>query len=53
MNRRDLLKYTGAAGAIGLLAPKLSAAPAPASKRRLIMVMAQGGWDTSYALDPK
>jgi len=53
MNRRDLLKYAGAAGAVGLLAPKLSAAPAPAQKRRLIMVLAQGGWDTSYALDPK
>ena len=54
MNRRELLQYAGAAGAFSLLAPKLaSAAPAPASKRRLIMVMAQGGWDTSYALDPK
>lgn len=57
MNRRDLLKYAGAAGAATLLAPKLVsstfAAPAPAQKRRLIMVMAQGGWDTSYALDPK
>jgi uncharacterized protein (DUF1501 family) len=56
MNRRDILKYAGAAGAATLLAPSLSksfAAPAPASKRRLIMVLAQGGWDTTYVLDPK
>ena len=51
MNRRDLLKYTAAAGAISLL-PKPSFA-ATGTKRRLIMVMAQGGWDTTYALDPK
>jgi uncharacterized protein (DUF1501 family) len=53
MNRRELLQYAGAAGALTMLAPKLGAAPAPASKRRLVMVLAQGGWDTSYALDPK
>ncbi len=58
MNRRDLLKYAGAAGAVSLLAPtatrSLFAAPrATLPQRRLVMVMAQGGWDTTYALDPK
>ncbi len=54
MNRRDLFKYTGAAAALSLLSPvrKLAAAPKP-SRKRLVMVMAQGGWDTTYALDPK
>lgn len=51
MNRRDLLKYTAAAGALTML-PKPSFAHA-GPKRRLIMVLAQGGWDTTYALDPK
>jgi uncharacterized protein (DUF1501 family) len=53
MNRRELLQYAGAAGALTMLAPKLGAAPAGASRRRIVMVLAQGGWDTSYALDPK
>jgi len=57
MNRRDLLKYTGAAGALAMLARPQSRvrAGAQAQKpgRRLIVVMAQGGWDTTYALDPK
>ena len=54
MNRRDLFKYTGAAAALGMLSPvrKLAAAPS-ASPKRIILVLAQGGWDTTYALDPK
>ncbi len=59
MNRRDLMKYAGAAGALGLLASttktqNLFAAPrSTRPARRLVMVMAQGGWDSTYALDPK
>lgn len=53
MNRRDLFKYAGAAGALGLLSRGLRAAPAAPSKKKLLMVLAQGGWDTTYALDPK
>lgn len=57
MNRRDLLKYVGAAGAFALLGPigrhTKTARAAAAKQRRLILVMAQGGWDTTYALDPK
>ncbi|HEY5927049.1 MAG TPA: DUF1501 domain-containing protein [Kofleriaceae bacterium] len=54
MNRRDLFKYTGAAAALGMLSParKLVAAESTAPKR-LVMVLAQGGWDVTYALDPK
>lgn len=55
MNRRDLMKYAGAAGVFGLLASKtgpLFAAPS-ATRKRLVMVMAQGGWDTTFCLDPK
>jgi uncharacterized protein (DUF1501 family) len=54
MNRRDLFKYAGAATAFGMLSPvrRLVAAPS-ATPKRLVMVLAQGGWDTTYALDPK
>ena len=54
MNRRELLTYAGAAGAISLL-PKTNIARAAASgpKRRLIMVYARGGWDPTLILDPK
>jgi len=54
MNRRDLFKYTGAAAALSMLSPvrKLVAAGTQAPKR-LVMVCAQGGWDVTYALDPK
>ena len=61
MNRRDLMKYAGAAGVATLLASStrnLFAAPRSTARstrprRRLVLVMAQGGWDTTYALDPK
>lgn len=54
INRRELLAYAGAAGALSLLPARRRAhAETPANKRRLLMVLAQGGWDTTYALDPK
>ncbi|MDQ3365450.1 MAG: DUF1501 domain-containing protein [Myxococcota bacterium] len=56
MNRRDLLTYTGAAGALALLAPRLGTAGRlrhATTPRRLLLVMAQGGWDTTVAIDPK
>ena len=55
MNRRDLFKYTGAAAALSMLSPvrKLASAAGTSSQKRLVMVLAQGGWDTTYALDPK
>lgn len=56
INRRDLLTYAGAAGALSVLAPlaRRTAFAAPTSApKRLLMVFAQGGWDTTFALDPK
>lgn len=58
MNRRDLLSYAGAAGALGALSlvsrPRAAAAaPAAGAPRRLVVVLAQGGWDTTWVLDPK
>ena len=54
MNRRDLFKLTGAAAATAMLAPARKAfAASIGTPKRLIMVLAQGGWDTTYALDPK
>jgi uncharacterized protein (DUF1501 family) len=59
MQRRDLLKYTGLAGALAagssMFRPLLSRAQprSTGTKKRLICVMAQGGWDQTYALDPK
>jgi uncharacterized protein (DUF1501 family) len=60
MNRRDLLKWTGGLAAATALATaarttKLAfGGPRAAGARsRLLLVFAQGGWDTSYALDPK
>ena len=56
--RRDLLRWAGASAAVAAAVPfaarTRTAAAAPAgSAKNLILVVAQGGWDTSYALDPK
>jgi uncharacterized protein (DUF1501 family) len=56
MNRRTLLQYAGAAGALSLVPAARSAHArlrAAGDGRRLLLVCAQGGWDTTYALDPK
>ena len=61
MNRRNLLQCAGAAGALSILSTGLPAARGTAragtraagTRRRLLLVCAQGGWDTTYALDPK
>ena len=59
MNRRDLLTYAGAAGALLTLSNlpgrgrALASNRAAGDGRRLLLVCAQGGWDTTYALDPK
>lgn len=51
-NRRSFLAAAGAAGAAGI-APAIGRSAAPQTPCRLILVSAGGGWDTSYALDPK
>jgi uncharacterized protein (DUF1501 family) len=57
MNRRDFLRIGGAAGALAALTPMVrkshAQSPATRSPKRLVLVLAQGGWDTTYALDPK
>lgn len=56
--RRDLLRWAGATAAVAATAPLWRSRPAAAagaagSPKNLILIVAQGGWDTSYALDPK
>jgi uncharacterized protein (DUF1501 family) len=57
MKRRDFVIGTGAAGlaALALRGGRAARATAPQRRppRRLLVVLAAGGWDTSYALDPK
>jgi len=53
MNRRNLLQLAGAAGVAAMLPASRPAAAASSAPRRLVIVLAQGGWDTTWALDPK
>jgi uncharacterized protein (DUF1501 family) len=55
MKRRDFLLGTGAAGLAAVsLRHRASATERPRQPaRRLLMVFVTGGWDTTYALDPK
>ena len=55
LNRRDLLKGGALLGAGALLPRFLSPAraQAAATPRKLIMVLNSGGWDQTFALDPK
>src|SRR5689334_15519782 len=52
MRRRDLLAICGI-GAGAYVIGARAAPPASRSPRRLICVFVTGGWDTTYALDPK
>jgi len=53
MKRRTFLQLGTAAG-LGLALRGTRAAPeAPRTPRRLLLVFAAGGWDTTYAIDPK
>src|SRR3954468_8179551 len=60
MNRRDFLIGTGALGLAALAGPAprggraaLATAPSARPPPRPPLVVAAGGWDTCYALDPK
>lgn len=55
LTRRTWLKRSFAAlGAAALVAQGRRLAAAPAGPpRRLVLVFVQGGWDTTYAIDPK
>ncbi len=53
MKRRTFLQL-GAAAGLGMTLRGTRAAPeAPRTPRRLLLVFAAGGWDTTYAIDPK
>jgi hypothetical protein len=51
--RRDLLKATLAVTTCAALPTWLGSAAASPKPRNLIVLLASGGWDTTYALDPK
>ncbi len=56
LSRRHFLGLGGAAAAAlatSSLRPRAARAAAAGSRKNLIVVMAQGGWDVTYALDPK
>jgi uncharacterized protein (DUF1501 family) len=56
MNRRTFLGLGGAAAATlaaSSLLPRRARAAAAGTGKNLILVLAQGGWDVTYALDPK
>ena len=54
LNRRDVLlgALAGAAG-LSLARPRRSRAAAEPAHRNLFVVLASGGWDTTYSIDPK
>ena len=54
LNRRDVL-FGAMAGAAGLtlLRPGRGRAQAAPATRNLFVIMASGGWDTTYSIDPK
>lgn len=56
LTRRHFLGLGGAAAAAfatSSLVPRRARAAAAGSQKNLILVLAQGGWDVTYALDPK
>lgn len=54
LDRRQLLWASGAAALAALLPkPRPARAAAVGTPKNLIVVWAGGGWDTSYAIDPK
>ena len=56
LTRRHFLGLGGAAAAtlaLSSLRPRRARAAAAGTHKNLILVLAQGGWDVTYALDPK
>lgn len=52
-SRRDALRAGAVIGAGAVVAPWSGSALAGGPARNLILVLGRGGWDTTYALDPK
>jgi uncharacterized protein (DUF1501 family) len=53
LSRRNLLLGTAAFGGLASLPLTSSPVRAQAAGRKLVIVLASGGWDPTYALDPK
>jgi hypothetical protein len=53
LSRRDVLRAGAVISAGAVVSPWSASALAEAPARNLILVLASGGWDTTYALDPK
>jgi uncharacterized protein (DUF1501 family) len=53
LSRRDAMRAGAVIAAGAALSPWTGSASAQAPARNLIIVLARGGWDTTYALDPK
>ena len=53
LSRRDALRAGAVIAAGAVASPWTGSANAQAPARNLILVLARGGWDTTYALDPK
>lgn len=53
LNRRDALRAGVALAAAAAVPPVTRPAAALGSPKKLVIVLASGGWDTTYALDPK
>lgn len=53
LSRRNLLMATAAAGALATLPLGSSPLRAQTAGRKLLIVLASGGWDPTYSLDPK
>ncbi len=53
LSRRDALRAGAVIAAGAVASPWTGSALAQAPARNLIVVLARGGWDTTYALDPK
>jgi hypothetical protein len=52
-SRRSFLKAGASLAALGVAAPLVRPLGAMSPPRNLIVVLAEGGWDPTYALDPK
>jgi hypothetical protein len=52
LSRRNMLRL-GAASAAALALPFATPTAAAARGKKLVMVLASGGWDTTYVFDPK
>ncbi|MFN0252893.1 MAG: DUF1501 domain-containing protein [Kofleriaceae bacterium] len=53
LSRRQLMMMFGAASLTTLVPSRRGRADAPGPRKNLVILLAFGGWDTSYSIDPK